>query len=761
MPSRSERSPIPTGGFTPSTIDAGDKNRRRAQGQINISQNQISDSLAWGISVVDGFRDLPLYLGDQFFDSDSNRDDATEEFTGEFFRSQPHTQFTTGDYVPHGGTGRLLPNVNEERIVPGLTISNNVISENWEGGLQLNGDPNGIVIRTYDLRLIDDIQDPFGPGDMDMSQFTIWDHTGNSQTFEFSSDNVAQLDHIPVRFDVDAMNDVAFFGSTWAPVAPATIPEYVAYEIEHAIRLSDLDVKVYRGEFDTLFVEGAVEIGHPDVRLPDVFKSAFSPPRSSLPLITAEKVQQGSVLYSRVVNNTIVGRGGSYNPQTLIDGGIGDIGIQIEDNSSPTLLNNIVANFSTGIFADESSTDENILTNTYIGSDFAVDQFALSVVELPQSVVNEDDFTPFGIQGLTFFADLTHTFQDFREDPTTFTAINPTVIGATLYQGNLNDTFRVGLGDFAEVLTNDDPLFVDRDNGNYFLAEGSKAIDSSVSVLPERSGLNSILGAVGLESSGIEAPSVDVFGILRVDDPRVEPPGGLGSNVFVDRGALERADFVGPSATITAPADNDGAGIDRDPALNSVFAGELSLSEFIVTLSDSGTAGFGSGIDDASVVFDAITLFRDDEEQVQGVDYTLSYNGTNDTIRFLPAAGLWPQGSVYEILLDNTVIGDLAGNPLQSNSVDGMTRFIVQTISGLDLGDAPQPYPSARGQNGASHVVGSLFLGLEVTADSDAEILTGDAADDGVTFNSLLLRGRSVDVSVNASQGGGGLECLG
>ena len=42
------------------------------------------------------------------------------------------------------------------------------------------------------------------------------------------------------------------------------------------------------------------------------------------------------------------------------------------------------------------------------------------------------------------------------------------------------------------------------------------------------------------------------------------PPFGVGANVFKDRGALDRADFVGPNASLGSPQDNDFAGFDRD-----------------------------------------------------------------------------------------------------------------------------------------------------------------------------------------------------
>ena len=54
--------------------------------------------------------------------------------------------------------------------------------------------------------------------------------------------------------------------------------------------------------------------------------------------------QVASVPFGRIVNNTLFGVGGSLVPNLA-----GDTGILIDDFAAPTVLNNIVANFNTGI----------------------------------------------------------------------------------------------------------------------------------------------------------------------------------------------------------------------------------------------------------------------------------------------------------------------------------------------------------------------------------------------------------------------------
>src|SRR5690606_10766272 len=179
--------------------------------------------------------------------------------------------------------------------------------------------------------------------------------------------------------------------------------------------------------------------------------------------------QLGAVPFARVVNNTIYG------------GGVG-VGIQVTENASPTLLNNIVANLETGVSVDGTS-----------GS---------------------------------------------------------TVLGGMLYQGNTTNTQGVGLGQSPLVLGPNDPLFVNAAAGHFYLEEFSQAIDSSVDTLPDRNNYVNYISPLGIAVSPILSPDRDVTGQLRVDDPSVAPPAGFGQNVFKDRGALDRVDFGGPTASL-------------------------------------------------------------------------------------------------------------------------------------------------------------------------------------------------------------------
>ena len=124
-----------------------------------LHSNQILDSVQYGIVVEDGLRDLPEY---RFFDSA----DVIK-----------HAQFTHGDYVPHSGLGTESERDQPGRLAPGVTISNNVLAFNGEGGIHFSGDPNGYMLIA-----------PVGHPDQGEVRngyvFQITDHNGLTVRFE-------------------------------------------------------------------------------------------------------------------------------------------------------------------------------------------------------------------------------------------------------------------------------------------------------------------------------------------------------------------------------------------------------------------------------------------------------------------------------------------------------------------------------------------------------------------------------------------------
>ncbi len=276
---------------------------------------------------------------------------------------------------------------------------------------------------------------------------------------------------------------------------------------------------------------------------------------------------------ARILNNTIYGIGGADN------------GILIENNATPTILNNIIANVGTGVRAPVGSS---------------------------------------------------------------------AVLGANVYQ-SAGANVGVGLGSFPETLTPAQPLFVDVTNRRFYLAAGSLAIDSSIEALQERPALAQVKNAIGLPESPMLAPDLDVTGQRRVDDPTVNSPAGLGGNVFKDRGAVDRSDFIGLDAIILQPQDNDSLLTDADRNVTYIQLDSGTVDYFSILLQDNN----GTGPNSNTVVSSAVTLTENGRLLREGIDYVFGYNANSRTVRLTPIAGIWRTDSVYEITLNNQRSVDL------------------------------------------------------------------------------------------------------
>ncbi len=226
------------------------------------------------------------------------------------------------------------------------------------------------------------------------------------------------------------------------------------------------------------------------------------------------------------------------------------------------------------------------------------------------------------------------------------------VLGANLFQNNTNHTVGTTTGSFPEILAAGDPLFVTSTiaNRRFYLAAGSKAIDSSLEALQERPELTQVKNSIGLPLSPMLAPDLDVTGQRRVDDPTVNSPAGLGGNVFKDRGAVDRSDFLGLNAIILQPQDNDSAFADSDRNTTFIQLSEGELEFFSLLLQDIN----GTGPDETSVnAAGAVSLTENGRLLIPDVDYVFGYNANSRTIRLTPIAGIWRKDSVYEISLNN------------------------------------------------------------------------------------------------------------
>jgi hypothetical protein len=406
------------------------------------------------------------------------------------------------------------------------------------------------------------------------------------------------------------------------------------------------------------------------------------------------------VAYGRIINNTLYGQGGTLNPPATP---VNDIGIRVNERSGPTMLNNIIANFATGIDVDASSRP-----NTVIGG----------IVTQGNAVLS-----------------------------------NPSTIGFGDFPILLSDT-----RDANGVLV--DPLFKNPEGGNFYLEAFSKAIDSSVDSLLDRPVMTTIRSPLGLGNSPIISPDRDSRGQVRADDPDVQTPQGFGLNPFKDRGAIDRVDKVGPSSGLVNPQDNDSFGVDRDPATTVVSTDNTTIvRNFTIALfdrTDPNGEPDGSDIDDFSVTSNQVIVTRRTsattvEVLVDGEDYFFSYDATSNQIVITPVGNVWARGT-YQIMLNDGIV-DQAGNPLSANNEVALVNpndpddtinhyYTVFLGTAVDYGDAPAGYPVLDADGGANHgVAPGVYIGNAPSADFDGKPSASallDENDDGVQFIKLM-----------------------
>jgi parallel beta-helix repeat protein len=377
------------------------------------------------------------------------------------------------------------------------------------------------------------------------------------------------------------------------------------------------------------------------------------------------------VPFGKIINNTIYG--GATATGT---------GIRVEQNASPTLLNNIVSNTNFGIFVDGSSAS--------------------------------------------------------------------TVVATTLFKGNNNDGT---IGSDSIQLLASDALFVNPALNNFYPAPGSLAVDSSLNSLSDRPNFIAVKEPAGIPNSDLVAPEFDLFGQQRLDDGTQDPPPGLGNDVFKDRGAVERADFLGPFATFTVPAEDNQTG-DLDSSLTRIHVDNLVFPTTLsIDLLDSGI-----GVDDLNVRSSQFQLFQNGVLLVEDVDYRWRYNPNNNRVFFVSVT-TFPVDTRYSITVDNTAttgVRDMAGNRLQENQVDGTTSFTLLLTDGVN--NAPvNTVPPRQTMNEDALLVFSAANGNAITvADQDAYLgLSSPAANltavDGVL--EITLQGTNGRLTLGGTTG--------
>ncbi len=353
---------------------------------------------------------------------------------------------------------------------------------------------------------------------------------------------------------------------------------------------------------------------------------------------------------------------------TQADQLLAENGVLITQGASPTLMNNVFINLHQSVVVEETN-------RAGFGVLAQVDTFYKQ-----QAVV---------VTGNTFQYDESRNSR-IRADVNTPGTNDP---GLSTDSFNGPSNVNGGNSDFNFIVPGGQLVVENAAGSRMTPAAGATIIDSAINSLAERDTVAALKQSVGIPISNILAPDRDQSGQLRADDPAVTSPGGLGSNVFKDRGALDRADFVGPTAVLEFPRDNDAAGIDTDPTESFLSLRSGIYDEFRILLRDIGDSSdpfVGSGIDHNTVVVPALaglresganfSLFEGDRLLTEGVDYTFSYDATSGVVTLRPLAGIWRSDRAYRISINNK--DRLVGLAPSAGAVSDGDSFVIVDNTG-------------------------------------------------------------------------------
>lgn len=214
--------------------------------------------------------------------------------------------------------------------------------------------------------------------------------------------------------------------------------------------------------------------------------------------------------------------------------------------------------------------------------------------------------------------------------------------------------------------------------------------------------------------------------------------------------------IAGPSSTAVSLADFDGDG-NIDAVIGNLETSTIWSNDGTGTFTDTGIVTGDAPASDVAVgplLFNGkLDIFQVRLGPPHEV-YLAEADGLDD-VRFAFGSN---SASTSVSLGDLDLDGDL-------DAVIGNVGSNTVWLNGIDMGDAPDPYPTLASADGPRHNTGGPRLGAEVDADTDGQpdpLALGDDQDlldplmiddeDGVTFTSLVKAGQTVTLDVEVSQ---------
>lgn len=518
--------------------------------------------------------------------------------------------------APLSGSPRNTITLNTERLAPGAVVMNSELLFNGSGGISITGDSTSGAVPAASVPFVRLVNNTIVGGEVDQGPQSSPSIEG-SQIFELGS--VAFADAV-----------VSYSPTTAGGPAPAAGLDQPT---------AALGAPNYTGSGEPRPDEGVVSLGNGGeliVRFTDNWLTGSGDSRPDLMIFEVGSSERVEVAVStNGASYTSVGFASATSPKIDLDA----FGFDRSSRLAFVRLRDVAG--------------EGSISGDSVGAD--IDAVG-AISSIPVQI-----FTPGGI-GISVTSDATATLLN-NVIVNSVTGINvdassaSTIIGGTAFQRNQSNVAgSATLGQFPTVISDNVATFENVARGNLYPAANSPIIDSSIDSLQDRPALVAVKAPLGIGASPILTPRFDINGQLRVDDPNVDSPAGLGEDVFKDRGAQDRADFAGPSVVLLNPTDNDAAGLDGNPAASVVELTGTSPRYFDIQLLDGlepSDPNQGSGIDDRTVTSASVLLFRNNQPLVEGRDYHFGYDATNDIIRLQPLAGIWESESVYTIRFIN------------------------------------------------------------------------------------------------------------
>jgi hypothetical protein len=630
---------------------------------------------------------VPSNVGTVVSSASSRGDKNTEREQGQVVVASTKVSFSAGfgieitadqrdplSNAPNAGSVRNLITLNNQRLAPGAVITNNVLFQNGSGGIFIQGDTVAGDVPAASIPFARIVNNTIVGGTV--SEFTAT----QANTFEGDFYNFGSM-------------SFADRVVTYTPTAGGGPVPVVGLQVPTAA----LGVPNYSGIGEPLPGQGAVSLGRGGILVLQFTDNILTGSDDERPDLAIYQVGQSENVLVEVssdgVNWTSVGTATLANRFIDLDSfGFSStsqlqfVRLRDEPNQGPTS-----------------------------GDSVGVDIDAVGALTTRPATIYTPGGTGIQVGGNVSPTIINNVLVNNSVGMSIAATSQSTVVGATLYQNNTQNVNGGSTGQFATIVANNLPLFVNPARGVLYPARESRLIDSSIDSLEDRAALVAVKQPLGLPASPIIAPGLDITGQRRVDDPSVAAPPGLGESVFKDRGAYDRSDFVGPSAAALNPLDNDSAGVDRNSATGIVEVIGATLNYFDVQIKDSSvlsTTSQGSGIDSTTVVPSSIILFKDGEVLVEGQDYRFGFDATSSIVRLTPLSGLWENGAVYQIRFVNTneamiTLNDPAdirdGSSITILDGSGSTTYL-ELDTGIQLVVPQRP-------DGLSHLIqdGSVF----------------------------------------------------